>query len=656
MKIPDAYFTGGFGQKIAQPQQAVMPDASSAMRIGAAAERIGHVALDAAVNQIDEAGRLQLEAATARQNEEIQRQREADHALKELEKAKEHGEAQGALFAHQNTLNDLAGEIGAKADLTPQQKQDLFKEQSDLTRANFLASVPEKYQYAFTPAFDQHLYQARTKLDNSIASDMQTTIKAQLINTVEEIKRSPRPLNEKLQLVADLNWADAGFDDARKAQEVQKIREEVTSNEVAARFNREDPRQILKDLTGTQQDGAFSNYSYLEPKTREALIHTAKSRIEQLDREAEAERNRRKHERNEAAKSAYEDYKDARQGLLTLDPKKEAAMWRAMQGTPYFDKARDVRRNTGGLDFLTKKISEDPLKYGGAQLGIVIPALDASRPDTWAGQLKARGEVAGQVKGKYGLSYLPVLTNDEAKGLTEYLNTQTAAGTVRTLEAFTSQLGSKSAGRIAQQFASSNPELGTVAGLVALGKPEAATLVAQGHRLVKEKAINVEAGMKKDMQAKFDSIMGEALSGMPQARAAFFDAAKLAYIAKATEKGVWDKDFDKSVFAEVVKEVAGETTKINGKRVLLPTGMPESTFKDYFKRIDAKQVEQAGGVFGYSDPAAAANAIRGGTFFGGAKLMEAGEGRYRFTIDGKPLRTADNKRDFILEIGVHGGY
>lgn len=650
MKIPDAYFSGGFGQQTVQPAPVARKDISGDLAIGQSLQRFGGSAVDMANTISDEEGRKALAAAHARQQEAERIRREEEARLEKLEKAKEHGLAQGSLFSHENTLQEIVGELAKDKNLDPQQKREQFSTMADQTRANFITSVPEEYQYAFAPAFDQHKFQAETALNRHLAADIQTTIKAQLGNTLEEIKRSPKPLAAKLALVADLQWEEAGFDAAGQADAVQKFREELTSDAVTARFNTDNPREILKDLNAVDKKGNHVNYAYLEPKTRESFIHTAKSRIEQQEREAEAERRRRQSERNEAAKMAYEDYRDARQGLLTLDPKREASLWRAAQGTPYFDKMRDVKKTTGGIDFLTKKISEDPLKYGAAQMGIVVPTLDASDPASWPGQLQARGEVAKQIKTRHGLPYLPVLTNDEAKGLSEYIGNQSPQGTVKLLKNMTATFGGKNAGRIAQQFAAASPELGTVAGLVAAGREDAAELVAQGQRLVKEKAVSIPQGMTRDMQAKFDSIMGDALTGMPQARGAFLDAAKSAYIAKATAKGQLDDSLDNALFKETVREVVGSTAKINGKRVLLPTGMNEGQFRDFFKRIGPEQIRQAGGVYGYSDPAKAADDIRGD-----ARLVEAGEGRYRFTIDGKPLYTADGKKPFTLEIGVHGG-
>lgn len=652
MRIPDAYFDAGLGQRIPRLRAGATPDPSGGIAIGQAGQNLGNAIMGIATHELEEQGRQEYSAALERKQERERRQREQDAEIKRLERAKQKGEATAALFEHENSLAESVKILEQDRKLSPEEKREQFGILADQTKANLLKSIPEEYQYEFGPTFDHQRFRAVESLNKVIESDIKGEAKARLYDALEALERSPKSLQEKLVLLRDIPeevWDGAGVAPEVRAKEIQTRAEKITRAEVDGRFNTQPPKKIIADLRAVDAQGRHTNFGDLDPTTREAYIHTAKSRIEAQQREEEDRRRHAQTERNRIAKEAYDEYKEARQGLMALSPKREAELWRQMGGTDYAARAKEVRKATSGLDFMAAKINKDPLRFGAAQMGIEIPPLDAANPQSWGGQLQARGEVAQKIKQTHRLPYLPIFTNDEAKAVGNYLKGQAPQGVVATVQSLQTVLGRKTTSRVAAQFAAADPELGMVVGLVANGKDKAAYHVANGQKLVQEK-IQPPKVLDDAIGRRFDGQLGGALTGMPQLRSGFLSAVRSAYVSMAAQNGALGDSLDGKVFDQAFREVVGNTTKINGKRVILPTGVDEHFFKNSFRAVSGDLVKRSGGVMGYKSPETAAEAIKDD-----AKLYEAGNGRYRFAIDGRWLMTADGSRPFELELGVHDG-
>jgi len=636
MRIPDAYFAGGLGHVVAQVQPGAVPDASGGYAIGAAARNLGNALTGVADEQIGE--------------------------LERLQKLKIDGEARSALFAHENTLGQVVDSIARDKALTPQEKRDRFAEQADKIRGSFMKSVPPEYQYRFAPAFDEQKLRAGNALDNHLRKELQSEVRASGMVAREQLLNSAKSLEQKLAIIRDpdaWDWEAEGLNDEQRTTEIARFAEQATGAEIDRRLNSDDPRQVLKDLRATTGEGGdYANYADLSPTSRQAYIRTARSMIERQDRDAEQAKKEGQRQRDALAKQMFTDYKTRREALLPVDPTFEAEMWKAVSGTGYEAEAREVRKKTGSLDYVTGKIKSDPLTYGAAQMGIEIPPLSVENPAGWPEQLAARRQVADAVRQTHGLSYTPLLTNSEAEAVAGMLKEQSPQAQVGLFSALARSTDGLTMQRMAEQFAASDPVTGTIAALVAERRPDAAVKVAEGRQLLQSNAVTYSKFATDDMRRQFADSMSGAMQGLPQAREGYFQAVRMAYTAMAAAVGLDPEKLDKDVFDKALQTVVGGApVVINGKGVVLPEMVTEEQFLDNINRIDADRLQQAGGVFGYRDLTEAADDIKDD-----AELWEAGGGRYRFAVDGKFLLTADGSRPLELDLSgalplmsAHGG-
>ena len=661
MKIADAYFDGGFGRRIAAPQGVVMPDNSGAEAIGNAGQRLAGSIQGVSDQLLEEQGRLDMYRTQQNISERDRLAREEEAEFKRLDREKQKSVAMTALVDHENTLNEVVEEIRKDPKIPTEQYQDIFRQQAENVKASFFKQVPEEFQYAFGPTFDEHVNRANQTLGAIITKETQDTIKANLVNMMDGLAKSGKSVREMRAILDETpeeTWRAAGYGPDDRAKQIGTFLEQATETELLNRMNsageKKEPDQLkalMTELHATNEDGSYQNYQDMDPKARETYYHTAKSRLNQLQAEAERARKERERERKDAARDAYDLYKESKEGLTPLSVKEEAQLLRRMQGTIYYDRARNVQKRTSDIGFVLEKVKQDPLTFGAASMGVSVPPLDPRTPQNWAAQLQQRGQVAGKIKGKYGLSSLPILTNQEAGGLVDLLKMQSPQGIVQTVQGLRNTgMRGDTLNRISAQFAARDPGLGAVVGLVAAGKDTTALHVATGLQLIQgdKKTVQIDKLTAGGMQTRFDKYLGDALGHMPQLRSTMFDAATAAYVSLQAQSGRVG-EFDRKLFDQATREVVGDTVKINGRHVVIPDGMTEGRFKDFFKRIGPEQVKQYGGVAGYDDARAAA-AIRDD-----AQLFEVSSGRYRVAIDGKYLMTADGKQPLTLEIGVHDG-
>ena len=644
MRIPDAYFSG-LGQRVPELRSGPAPDTSGAQQIGQSARRLG-----------DTLTGIGMDMARTR-NAEIERQ---NAEIERLQKLKRDAEARSALFAHENTLGQVVDTIARDKGLTPQEKRDQLREQSEKVEKSFLQSVPDEYRFAFGPTFEQQRFKAASVLDTHLGKELQDEIRAAGMTAREQLLNSAKPLAEKLALLKDpdaWNWEAEGLSEAQRVAEVARLTEQATEAEIETRLNSEDPRAIMRDLHATSgEGGAFAHYADLSPKTRQAYIRTARSMIEQQQREAERRRKEAAEAQEKAARAAFEGYKEAREGLYPTDPAAEAGFWKLVAGTEYADKAKEVRAKTGALGYVAGKVKEDPLKYGAAQLGYEVPSLSVDNPAAWPGQLAARGEVAGVIKKEHGLPYLPVLTTDEAKGLAGVFAAQTPAAQVQMVKGLTGTLGKESVQRIAQQFYGSDPGLSMVIGLTAAGKDEVAQHVANGQAILKAKAVPMPPTVRQEMAAEFQKYLGgkrsswfgpdgaPALAESPQLRDALFDAAVSAYTSQAATTGRPADSIDRELFRKSAAAVVGQIVTVRNKGTVLPDGVGEEAFLTNIRRIHSKFIEQAGGVVGFPSMETAAEKIRED-----GQFWEYAPGKYKVVIDGRYVQTPQ-QTDLILNL------
>lgn len=647
-RIPDAYFSGGFGQAVVHPLE---PQSKGAV-IGQAVGRLADTAQRIAADEIHYQGQMELNAAQERRAEAERQQREAEAEQQRLQREADKSAAMSSLMAHENALTDVVREIKADPAVKTADYLATFQQQAENVKSKFLASVPEEYKVSFAPAFEQHIYSARNQLNDIIAGEIRDSAKANVSTMIEELQRSPKSRSQKLAILDEALGNDdvfraAGYGPDDKATLRQKFAETTAEDEIEQRLSDSAPLKIMEALHAKEEDGSFHNWRELDPGKRESYYQAAKSRHQAMLAEQERARKERERERKDAARDAYDLYKEAKEGLLPLSVKEEAHLLRQMSGTPYEARAKAVRQKTTSIGFVTDKIKSDPLTYGAATLGLSVPPLDPRTATDWPAQLRQREEIGKVIQQKYGLAFTPVLTNQEAAGLVELAKGQSPQGLVQTFGALQQIPGMKGAGlkQIARQFYAADPGLAAVVGLVASDKPVAAYNVANGQRLIREKAVPMPKSATDGLTRLFDNEMGDALQHAPANRATLSDAVTAAYVSMAAQKGLDTKESpDKATYREAFAAVVGGTAKVNGRRVVLPSGWSEGMMMTSLRKLTGDIVSAAGGVRGV-DPARAAALIQDD-----GQLYEAGDGVYRVAVDGRFLQTNDG-RDFRLYFG-----
>jgi hypothetical protein len=658
MKIPDAYFDGGFGQRVARPQGAVMPNPSGAEAIGRAGRQLGAAVAGLGLQDLQEQSHNELAAAQERKNEAERLMREQDAELKRMAELREHSAAKAAYFGLENSLAALHQDLVDDPDVNPVDYPTEFKKRAAELVEPMRQKLNEMQWLTIGPDVENRIGHGTVEIFKTGQKEIQDEAWAEDLRAADLLLNDPtKTARQKVQIIMDPDFfAESGRPDHEIEAKRQIYVGKAIENEVVTALNNTKGdvpalQQFRDTLRSQGQDGQYSYMPEMDIKDRERYIDQAQSAI----RAAEAERKRQEAEakrgRMDAARAAHEIYKTAKEGLQPLSAGEENTLLRQMQGTPYYDSAKRIQKNTTSFGFAMEKIKQDPLTFGSATLGLTIPPLDPRNTAAWPQQLQQRGAVAGTIKQKYGLSYLPMLTNQEAKGLVEFMGAQSPRGMVQTVSSLSTLPGMKgdTMNRISQQIAAADSSLGMVFGLAANGRDDAAFHVANGLQIIKGKsAPELKAqGGAAEIRARFDTNLRDAVSDNPRMRESLLTATQAAYLSMAAAKGKSDVSLDRETFDQAFRSVVGNVTKINGKSVVLPSGVPEGSFKDFFKNVSAATVETGGGVRGFKMPADAAAAIRSN-----GQLYEAGTGRYRVAIGGKFLQTPDG-RDFILSLGSH---
>jgi hypothetical protein len=659
MKIPDAYFDGGFGQRQAKPEGAVMPDNSGAAAIGQAGQQLGATVEQYGFQQMEEQGRNDLAEAHDFKSKAEAVMREQDAELKQMAQQREHAQAKVQYFNFENDLSNIHQAVIDDPDVSPEDYPAEFRKRAQDVALPLRQKLNERQWLTIGPDVQNRINLGAQGMFKAGQQEINDNAWADDISSAEALMNDPtKTARQKVQIISDENFFS---DTGRPAHEIeaqrQKYIDKAIENEVVTALNNTKGnvpqlQQFASELRKQGDEGQYSYMPEMDIKTRERYIDLAQSSI----RSAEAEQKRQEAEakrlRTEQGRTAFDLYKTAKEGLQPLSPNEENHLLRQMQGTPYYEAAKRVQKTTTSIGFVLEKVKQDPLTVGAAQLGLSIPPLDPRSSGNWPQQLNQRGQIAQAVKQKYGLSYLPILTNQEAKGLVDFMGAQSPRGIVQTVQGMANIPGMKgdSMNRVSQQVAAADPGIGMVVGLAANGRDDAAFHVANGLQIIKGKAatdLKGKGSIAADLDDRFNSNLKDAVSDNPRMREALQNATRAAYISMAAAQGKDDGSMNKDVFDQAFKSVVGDTAKINGKRVVIPSGMGEGTFKDFFKNVSADTVKYGGGVRGFNDPQAAASAIRSG-----GQLYESGMGRYRVSIGGKFLQN-NNGQDFILSLGSH---
>ncbi|HEY6872792.1 MAG TPA: hypothetical protein VI298_08715 [Geobacteraceae bacterium] len=651
MRIPDAFFSG-LGQQTAQPVAEPRPDSSADVAIGQTGGGVGQALAGIGEQQNEMQGRIDLHRAE-----------QQAHELKQQAKLAEHSAAKSAYFNIENQFSNLHQQIVDDPEVAPEDYPAEFRKRAADLVAPLKDQLNPTQWYTIGPDVQNRVNQGAEQMFKQGQQEINDGAWADDLQAAEALVNNPaQSAKDKIQILSDPNFfADTGQPLHVIQEQKQRLIDKAIDNEVVTALNNTKGnvpalQQFRDSLRAQGDDGQYSYMPDMEIKTRERYVDLAQSAIRSAEaqaRQAEAEARRN---RLENARAAFDIYKDAKESLAPLSTQQESNWLAAMQGTPYYDRAKQIQKQTTSIGFILDKIKQDPLTFGAAQMGLQVPPLDPRNVAEWPQQLAQRGQVAAQIQQKNGLSFLPLLTNQEAKGIADMAGQQSPQGLVRMFDQLSTLPGMTAAtmNQMARQFAATDPNLGMVVGLAGNGRDAAALQVANGQKIMADKGVKFDATGKtpgaldgRAMNERFQGLMGDALADNPQMRTTLGSAVNAAYVSLAAQNGKLDTAMDKGTFDAAFKSVVGDTAKINGKRVVIPSGMGEGTFKDFFSNLSGDTVKQYGGVQGYQTPDAAADAIRSK-----GQLWEMGEGRYRVTIGGRYLQTPKGQ-DFTLSLGSH---
>ena len=329
------------------------------------------------------------------------------------------------------------------------------------------------------------------------------------------------------------------------------------------------------------------------------------------------------------------DYKDAKLSGLPINPKDETRLYKAVKGTEFEAKFSVIKKQGESLGFITGSLASNPLTFGAARLGYEIAPLNLENPDGLSQQLQQRAAIGSKVRAVNNLSYTPVLTTDEAKGLADLLKRQQTGG-VQTIQQFTRVIGKDGMTGIARQVAAEDTQTGMIIAFTAQGKAGIANTISEGNRYITEKTVKMPK--EDELRGKYDLWVSNAFLGMPESSHAHYEAFKSFYASRAAKKGIADGTLDKDTAKEAINAVVGDVVKLNGKSIVIPDGYSEGQFKNSIKRIDAGVIKSMGGVYGLSDEDAAEVIRDDAQWFATSQ-----DGTYRVVVNGKYMMTKNGR-------------
>lgn len=264
--------------------------------------------------------------------------------------------------------------------------------------------------------------------------------------------------------------------------------------------------------------------------------------------------------------------------------------------------------------------ASDPAQFA-IDSGAGWAALNLKDAPTALAQLKSRANTQEQVSTQTGVN-TPLLTKQETKAFTGWLDAQAPTDRLQTLQALRQTMPSdQTYAALLKQIAPGSP-LTAIAGTT-LDKPSAASTpnwynptfatspvigqrILEGEEILRakdEKGIASKFPMPgdKDLQAAFQSAIGGASSDLFRGRAdtleSYYAAYKAAYAAEANHQGVSNGVINSSIAQAAAQSVIGHATTYGNTSVVVPAGMDPTKFEGAVNTASSQALKGAG----YSD-------------------------------------------------------
>ena len=659
MKIPDAYFGGGLGQRVAQVVPAARPDASGDVAIGQAGERLGATLLQTATDMNEAQGRVDLQAAHDFKTETERLQREQEAELKQQTKERESAAAKREYLSFTPQLSALHQEIVDNPDIPPEEYPSVFREKAQkLAQDKLYPLLNEHQRFQIEAPVMEHINSGSEQMFKTGQQEINDGTWSEQMAALASLKNDPtRDARTKIAIVKDENFF-AGTD--RPAHEVEAIREkaiqEIITEDAAHKFNELKPdtkaknpiQASLQMLDGFRTDlsakDASGNYTFnpeWDLKTREEYISMALAKKQDLEAKmAQLNRENLSAAKQEATNLVME-YKDkVKTGWVPVsaaDYQFQASVRKAAALSPSL--ARQYEEATSYTTDFSKRMElkkKDPLGVAAAEKGYQLPPLNmmdvAGLPQQIANRLA--------VSQKLGVK--AVFKGEEIKALSEYLQTLPPRQQTQLITTISKPLGPVIAaatfGAAAEQVRQERPDQAVMFKLFASGKPAEAQLYAEGRAyLTGEKKDFLKDKVNVGQQEVGDQLkktLGTAFAGLPNTRNTINEAVATVYLGEAQRRNISLDKVDKDLLAEVTKRVAGETVSTgsyfgSNKTTIVPDGMKPDQFLNSIKAITPADIAKRGGVDGMTDAEAAAYLKK--------VAWHEGNGGYDFVKDGKKL-------------------
>lgn len=254
---------------------------------------------------------------------------------------------------------------------------------------------------------------------------------------------------------------------------------------------------------------------------------------------------------------------------------------------------------------------KDPMNYAQANGLVSAEPLNFSNGPALQSQLQARAAAAADMRKKYGTP-LKVMSDGEAKQFSSalqnmptdnrlaYLKTfrdampdatmyQSALQQIRPDSPVTAMAGAY-LGLTGKQTVDSNtfsPDEAITPDTVAARLIEGEDLLNPAKAEKKENGVGKTFPMPSDgsemipgLRQQFNDYVGDAFRGQAETAAQAYQAYRAYYAAEAARKGKFDGVLDAEIAAKAARAVVGTVVDKDGKSVIAPWGMDETTFND----------------------------------------------------------------------------
>lgn len=469
---------------------------------------------------------------------------------------------------------------------------------------------------------------ARAALSRGLTEQNQAKVIGNVADTLETLGRTAlangdaEPALRQAFDVLDATAAAAGWNAAEIQKRKADIAEGWTADVVAQRVN-SDPRGALAALESGE-------YGRLDPSTRVALEHAARSEIERRDTRARVEAEARASKAARAVNSLSARYEagiqpDAREVAVVSDLARGTeyeGLVAAMQAgaanrarfaaSPMAEQAAELEAyraraedpaqglsEAGAFDFKWRQRQFDATAQdirargaldAAASRGVIdLPPLDMSSPETIADGLARRRDAAAVASRWAGVAASP-LTKDEITTFGQKLKGMPADQQSEVIDGFARAIGDPVDLKAAmEQLVPSNPAAASAGRLMidtAPGAKEAATLILRGEDYISPREGErgrVLMPSERAFSAAFDDQVGTAYDGKPRVRQLELDNVRRVYAALSADEGDFTQDksdVDSKRLQRAIEVATGGVAEYNDAPVVLPRAWDAGRFAE----------------------------------------------------------------------------